>query len=197
MARRSDYPACSNRAVGLPIWLGDVPVGIRRRELLELIALVAALPACKQHHDEPSPPATALDRSAYRTLEAAVARILPAEGDFPGARETNVITFLDRQLAIAPLSRIAPLVIAFAKALDALRFADLPEAQQDALLDAASLGTLGTQLPEAAIFKILHGLVLEGFLGDPVHGGNLEQRGWKAIGFAEPPLRTAGGPHEH
>jgi len=197
--------------VGLPIWLAEaarVPVGLRRRELLELIALVAVLPACKEHHDAPAPapapaaPPTALDRAAYRTLGAAVARILPADGDFPGAEETGVITFIDRELAIAPLSRIAPLVIGFAAALDAaaqqrahVAFAGAQWAVQDAILDDAAHGKLGSQLPEAAVFRILHGLVLEGFLGDPLHGGNTDQRGWKAIGFAAPHLRTPGGSH--
>src|SRR5438270_3368210 len=116
-----------------PAWLAvaRMPAGLRRREWLELVALVAALPACRgKPHDEPAPaptaapvhaapePATALEPPARRTLDAACARILPADGDFPGAREAGAIVFLDRQLAIEPMSRIAPGIVALAHALD-------------------------------------------------------------------------------
>ena len=147
---------------------------------------------------------TALDAAAYRTLDAAAATILPSDGTFPGAREAKVIDFIDRQLAIAPLSRIAPAMLALARALDdaararhAPELARLPPDQQIAVIEALSMGTLGTKLPERELFKLLHGLVLEGFLADPHHGGNHDQIAWRAIGFAEPTLRTIGAPHDH
>jgi gluconate 2-dehydrogenase gamma chain len=188
---------------------------LHRRELLELIAIVAMLPACKGS-DKPAPaptgsasgavapprPATALDPATYRTIDAATARILPADGDFPGAGEARVIDFIDRQLAIAPLSRVAPAIVAVARALDdaararrAAEYATLPALAQDEILDALSRGALGTKLPEAELFRILHGLVLEGFLADPHHGGNKDSIAWKAIGFTEPTLRVKGGSH--
>ena len=188
-----------------------LPAGLRRRELLELVALIAALPACKDKTPsqpaEPVKPASpgpahALDGAAFRALDAATARILPADGAFPGAREANVMEFIDRQLAIAPLTKIAPAVIAIAHAFDdaararkARDFASLAAAQQDEILDALSRGALGTKLPEKELFRVLHGLTLEGFLADPVHGGNKDMIAWKAIGFPEPPLRTPGGGH--
>src|SRR5262245_26010573 len=180
MTRWSDHAA---RAV--------LPPGLRRRELLELVALIAALPACKRKepaHSEPvgsaatDEPARALPADAYRALDAATARILPGDGTFPGAREAGVMTFIDRQLAIPPISRIAPALIMLARALDdaararkAGDFSALAPAQQDELLDALARGTLGTKLPERELFRVLHGLVLEGFLADPHHGGNKDQ----------------------
>ncbi len=206
--------------MSLPTWLGDaaraaLPEGLRRREFLDLVVLIALVPACKRREDAPGPeptpapaaptPATALPAAASRTLAAACGRILPADGAFPGATEAGVITFIDRQLAIAPLSRIAPAVIALAHALDdaalarkASDFASLAPAMQDEILEALSLGKLGSKLPEAALFRILHGFVLEGFLSDPNHGGNRDQVAWRAIGFVEPSLRVVGGNgHEH
>jgi gluconate 2-dehydrogenase gamma chain len=145
---------------------------------------------------------TALDAAAYRTLDAAAARILPSGDGFPGANEAKVIDFIDRQLAIAPLSKVAPAMIALARALDdaartrkARELAQLPVAEQDALLEALSQGTLGSTLPERELFRLLHGLVLEGYLSDPQHGGNRDQIAWKAIGFVEPTLRTRGSTH--
>ena len=196
------------------------PPLLSRRELLELIAIVALSPACKSDRRAPattgsgsaasgsaapsSRAPTALDPGAYRALEAAASRILPADGAFPGAREAKVIDFIDRQLAIAPLSQIAPALIALARALDdagrtrrAPDFAQLAAPDQDAVIKDLAGGTLGTKLPERELFRILHGLVLEGFLCDPHHGGNHEQVAWRAIGFPEPTLRTPGAPGHH
>jgi gluconate 2-dehydrogenase gamma chain len=193
------------------------PRPLSRRELLELIAVIALSPACKSER-KPAPTAgsasstpqtpsplnapTALDAAAYRTLEAAAARILPAADGLPGASEAKVIDFIDRQLAIAPLTKVAPAMIALARALDdaarkrkVSELAQLPAPQQDALLEAVSQGTLGSTLPERELFRLLHGLVLEGYLCDPHHGGNRDQIAWKAIGFAEPTLRTRSAPH--
>src|ERR1044071_1213493 len=116
----------------MPRWSDDAtrvvrPAGLRRRELLELVALIAALPACKdktssppEEPAKPAPeaPAHALDGAAFRALDAATARILPADDGFPGAHDANVMEFIDRQLAIAPLTKIAPAVIAIAHAFD-------------------------------------------------------------------------------
>jgi hypothetical protein len=144
----------------------------------------------------------ALDAATRRTLDALTARILPSDSGFPGARETNVIEFIDRQLAIAPLSRLVPAIVALARALDdaarargTSELAALPAAQQDEIVEALSRGTLGTKLPERELFHLLHAFVLEGLLCDPRHGGNKDQLGWRAIGFPEPTLRTPGSHH--
>jgi hypothetical protein len=198
-------------------WLAvaRIPAGLRRREWLELIALAAVLPACRGKHDEPAPssephasapppPPTALDPGARRTLEAACARILPAAGGFPGARETNAIEFIDRQLAVPPMQKIAPGMLALAHMLDdaarsrrAVEFAMLAPAAQDEVLDALAHGKLGTKLPEPALFRLLHGFVLEAMFSDPKYGGNAREIGWQAIDFPEPPLREPGGSHGH
>ena len=182
---------------------------LRRRELLELIVLALALPGCKRKHDEaPAPthvapvPATALDAAAVRTLDAVTLRMLPGDGTIPSARDAGVVAFIDRQLAIQPLAKLAPAMIALCRALDdaarargASEVAKLPIATQDALVEALSRGTLGSTLPERELFRVLHGFVLEGLLSDPHHGGNLDQRGWRAIGFPEPSLRVPGEHH--
>jgi gluconate 2-dehydrogenase gamma chain len=184
-------------------WLDEafaaLPAGLRRREFVELVALVIALPACKEKPSKPAPtpePAGALDAATKRTLEAVAARILPGDATFPGARETNVVTFIDRQLAIAPMSKLVPAITALALALNEHGdFATLRGVRQDEIIEALSRGTLGTQLPERELFRVLHGFVLEGFLCDPKHGGNKDQLGWRAVGFPEPTLRTPGGHH--
>src|SRR5262249_39103049 len=152
-----------------------------RRELLELIAIIALSPACKTKSGGGSgagtgasgsgagsaapaaAPATSLDAAAYRALDAASRRILPAGGTVPGAGEAKVIDFLDRQPAIQPLARVAPALIALARALDdaararkAPDFSQLAGAEQDTLIEAVAGGTLGTKLPEKELFRLLH-----------------------------------------
>jgi gluconate 2-dehydrogenase gamma chain len=134
-------------------------------------------------------------------LEAAASRILPS-GDGPGAREAKVGRFIARQLE-TDLRQLRPAFDQLARLLDLWSrrsfhagFAALPAAQQDAVLDQLAHGQIPVRgLPQETLFRALHTLVLEGFLSDPVHGGNDGQAGWRAIGFAEPHLRKPGGPH--
>ena len=53
--------------------------------------------------------------------------------------------------------------------------------------DAFARGQIPTKsYPQREVFLALHALTLEGFLSDPVHGGNANQAGWRAIRFAAP-----------
>jgi gluconate 2-dehydrogenase gamma chain len=147
----------------------------------------------------------AIPLAAWRALDALTARILPSEGG-PGAREAHVVEFLDRQLASRYFAPLAPAVLAVARLCDdwsQRRFgrvlADLEPYQQDEIVGALANGEIPAQgLPQRELFQLVHTLTLEGFLGDPVHGGNADEVGWRAIGFATPHLRTPGaGGHSH
>ena len=66
-------------------------------------------------------------------------------------------------------------------------FAQLDGNAQDALLHALEKGKV--ELPHAPakeFFSLLVQNTVEGFLADPVYGGNLEFAGWKLIGFPGP-----------
>jgi gluconate 2-dehydrogenase gamma chain len=66
-------------------------------------------------------------------------------------------------------------------------FAELDATTQDAILDAIDKGEL--KLPNAharAFFEMLVQNTVEGFLADPVYGGNRDFMGWKLIGFPGP-----------
>jgi gluconate 2-dehydrogenase gamma chain len=141
----------------------------------------------------------ATDTSAV--LEAAAARILPSD-DGPGAREAKVGRFIDRQLA-GSLSALRPAFEQLARLFDlwsqkafGKRFGALDPAAQDTILGQLSRGELGVRgFPQEAMFRALHTLTLEGFLSDPVHGGNDGQAGWRFVGFREPHLRKPSGHH--
>jgi gluconate 2-dehydrogenase gamma chain len=134
-------------------------------------------------------------------LEAAAARILPSDGS-PGAREAKVGRFIDRQL-VGSLSELRPAFEQLARLLDlwsqktfGKRFTALAAADQDAVLGQLARGQIPIRdFPQEAIFRALHTLTLEGFLADPIHGGNDGEVGWRAIGFPEPHLRRPGGHH--
>ena len=69
-------------------------------------------------------------------------------------------------------------------------FVELAHEQQDLILDNLARGRIPVRgVPQEALFRGLHSLTLEGFLCDPVHGGNDAEIGWRSIGFPTPHLR--------
>ena len=164
-----------------------------RRGLLGWIALAAL--ARKVRAQAPT--------DTLAVLEAAAARILPSD-DGPGAREAKVGRFIARQLE-GNLSALRPAFEQLARLLDLWSqksfgkgFVLLGPADQDAVLGQLARGQIPVRgLPQEALFRGLHTLTLEGFLSDPVHGGNDGEVGWRAIGFPEPHLRRPGGAHGH
>src|SRR5215216_92441 len=95
-------------------------VGISRRTLLKRIGVVStaavvpapvATPGGHEHADMQAPTSVAPAREAYETLtaaesdvlEAVTARLIPADGIGPGAREARAAHYIDRALA-GPLS---------------------------------------------------------------------------------------------
>jgi len=168
---------------------------LTRRDLLGWAAIAAFARSVQAQ------PAPGTDPLAV--LEAASARILPSDGG-PGAREANVGRFIERQLA-GKLSSLRPAFDQLARLLDlssskrfGKSFVALATGDQDAILIELSHGRLPARgLPQQALFRALHTLTLEGFLSDPVHGGNDGEAGWRSIGFATPHLRRPGGAHGH
>ena len=171
-----------------------------RRTLLRWSALTGlslALPGKGRAAAEEAGASTgSLDAPTLRTLDAATARILPS-GDGPGAREAKVLRFIDLQVA-GPLQRLRPALVAGASVLDqwgrkrhALPFAEVEPAAQDRILGELSRGEIPAPgFPQREVFRLLHTLTLEGFLSDPVHGGNHQQVGWRALGFHAPHRRS-------
>lgn len=64
------------------------------------------------------------------------------------------------------------------------RFAGLAGEQQDAILGALETGKLALPgIDGVALFALLLQNTREGFLSDPMYGGNKDMAGWKMIGF--------------
>ncbi len=116
-----------------------------------------------------------------RTVGAVCAHIVPQDRD-PGAVEAGAVVFIDRQLA----GFYKPLQPAYRQGIAAIGagFADLPATAQ---LDA--LHRIEGNPETKPFFDMLVAHTMQGFYGDPRHGGNRGRVSWKMLGVASPPLR--------
>lgn len=145
-------------------------------------------------------------------IEAAVARLIPADDKSPGAIEAGVPNYIDKQLngawgAGERLYRGGPWQAGtpsqgyqlpftpaelYRTALGAINselktktpFANMPAAEQDAYLHSLESGgkNLGG-VPSNVFFATLWECTVEGFFSDPVYGGNRDMVAWRMIGF--------------
>ncbi len=121
------------------------------------------------------------------TLEAICQQLIPADQD-PGAREAGVVTFIDRQLSRSyrrfqnayrrGLARVDEL----GKSLGDAQFAALDAARQ-----AAVMAEFETR--ERAFFDMVLAHTMQGFYGDPRHGGNRDWVSWRMLGVTPSPVR--------
>lgn len=67
----------------------------------------------------------------------------------------------------------------------AMPFASLPPAQQDQLIGQLADGTAAgfTDPSSKLFFATVRNHVIEGFLADPVYGGNRDMAGWRLVGY--------------
>jgi len=170
--------------------------------------MLASIPAClvAACKRKPGPSASgdgeitggrsALTAEQRQALEAATARIMPTDRD-PGALEANVAGYIDAQLALPELQSVLRTVRRGLSKMEQLavqqggkRFARCSTAVQDRVLrqlqDGVLIGRRGSSKP---FFDLLLTLTLEGFLCDPVYGGNRGEAGWKVFGIAVKPPR--------
>jgi gluconate 2-dehydrogenase gamma chain len=132
------------------------------------------------------------------TVEAMAARIIPGSADDPGAREADVIVYIDRALAGA-YGQLQPLYRRGVEALDRRAhaahgepFVGCSEQQQDAILAdllaevAPALDTRGVDEDTSLLAyfaAVVHQHTIEGMFGDPAYGGNRDGAGWRLLGF--------------
>jgi len=160
-----------------------------RRQFLELAAAaVVAAPAVTVSCGGSRTPYRYFTAQQARTLGALCDRIIPADAD-PGAAAAGVLTFMDRQLG-GPYRRYRRTYREGLAAIDELAearfsrsFGELPAAPAGQILAALERG------PAAAFFRLLVEHTMQGFYGDPRHGGNVEAASWKMLGAPAVPIR--------
>ncbi len=115
--------------------------------------------------------------------EAFASQIFPTD-DTPGAKEANVVRFVDFALSeIEPQNQQD-----FANALKALNEQakkTAPQAVSFAALSSAQQVEAMKAIEKSNDFGTLKYYTLVGFLGDPADGGNKDEIGWKLIGFSD------------
>jgi gluconate 2-dehydrogenase gamma chain len=139
-----------------------------------------------------------LNEDEARTLEAICERIIPADQD-PGAAWAGVVTFIDRQLA-GPYRRLQKTyqwglagTDATSLAMFGKPFVALTAKQQDAVLQSMdkgqARGECWKQVSAKSFFDLVVSHTMQGFYGDPRHGGNRERVSWKMLRLPYPPVR--------
>jgi gluconate 2-dehydrogenase gamma chain len=136
------------------------------------------------------PAATTLTAGESATLEAVLERLIPTDATGPGAREAQVLRYIQQALA-GDLKALQGVYSGNLAALDAYAagrfgaaFAQLAADQQDAVLRDLEAGTATGFAPSAdAFFETVLEHALEGMFGDPYHGGNANFVGWDLIQF--------------
>lgn len=170
---------------------------LSRRDLLKragIVGVAAAAPTAAMAPEaapvRPRERLEALTAAEAETVEAIVDRLIPSDASGPGAAEGRVIRYIDRALG----GELAPQRSAYSDGLAAVdayaqsrfgdRFADLNDAQQDAVLTAMEQNVAtGFAGGSRAFFELVREHCLQGMFGDPVHGGNEDFAGWDLIGF--------------
>jgi gluconate 2-dehydrogenase gamma chain len=133
-----------------------------------------------------------------RTVEAICERIVPADQD-PGATAAGVVNFIDRQL-VGYLKRWRRAyreglagVEQTSLALTGKKFVDLPAEKHVEILTAMEKGSapggVWKRRSPQEFFDLIVSHTLQGFYGDPRHGGNRDGVSWKMLGLPYPPIR--------
>jgi gluconate 2-dehydrogenase gamma chain len=134
---------------------------------------------------EPGEGKKSLTDAQWATLDAALDRILPSEPDAPGSRDVNGIGYLDAVLADPRIPAETVTVVkdgatrldADARRLGAASFAHLSPERRDEVIRGFERDEPGLQW-----LRLTIPFALEALLGDPVHGGNVGEAGWRWIG---------------
>jgi len=143
-------------------------------------------------------------------IEAAVDRLIPGEPEWPGARDTDVAIYIDRQLSGAfgmgerlflggPIKQGTPEqgyqlgytpVEVYRRALGSLLanastpFASASDADKDKLLEQLETSNVNLDgVPSPVFFETLLANTIEGYFADPFYGGNKDMASWRMIGF--------------
>jgi gluconate 2-dehydrogenase gamma chain len=135
------------------------------------------------------------------TVMAFTERLMPGAPGMPGARDADVLNYIDLALAGAYADlqdfyrRGLAQLEAFCQQAHQASFARLDAARQDAVITALEEGKAGgfTWPTAQAFFNTLRTHTMEGMFADPVYGGNKDFAGWRLVGFpgAQPLFTTA------
>lgn len=170
---------------------------LSRRDFIKIAAtaaLASSAPSCTRAQS----PWRFLRIEEARTLAAVCDRLIPPDAD-PGADWARVVNFIDLQLC-GPYRDLRPV---YRKGIGCLErasqkrfgkaFPELPVDRQESLLAALergeTAGGIWNVVAPAEFFEVVLNHTMQGFYGDPRHGGNRERASWKMLQLPYPPVR--------
>jgi gluconate 2-dehydrogenase gamma chain len=159
---------------------------LRRRKFLRIAGTATACGALFSCRRE-SAPWRFLTAAEGRTLGAICEQIIPTD-QTPGAAWAGVVNFIDRQL-MGPYRRQQAAYRTGLRAIDQAAiarfgksFVDLDAQQQTGLLESLTGG-------EKRFFYTVIAHTMQGYYGDPRHGGNRDAVSWRMLGVPVIPIR--------
>ena len=184
-------PACNKRKV-------EASFNLNRRAFLQAALAAAAAGAGLACSGRNGTPWRFFTVDEARTLAAISDQIIPPDQD-AGAAWAGVVNYIDCQLCgpyhnlqqiyrrgLAGIDQSA--LLSYGKA-----FIDLKGDEQIELLrrleGGKAPGAIWKQASSSDFFGYLVDHTMQGFYGDPRHGGNREGVSWKMLGLPYPPIR--------
>ncbi len=182
-------PACNKRKV-------EARLKWNRRAFLQaaLVAAAGAGIACTAN----GTPWRFLTLDEARTLAAISDQIIPPDQD-PGAAWAGVVNYIDRQLC-GPFQNLQQTYRQGIAGIDGSSrliydkvFADLGAQQQIDVLHRLESGQVQSSIwkdvSASQFFSLVVDHTMQGYYGDPRHGGNRDGASWKMLGLPYPPIR--------
>ena len=122
-----------------------------------------------------------------RTVDAICEQIIPADDD-PGAAQAEVVKFIDRQLT-GHYSRHQAAYRAGLARVDEASGAKFGKRFVELAFDEQTEVLLELEQNDREFFGLLRDHTMQGFYGDPRHGGNRDAVSWKMLELPFPPVR--------
>ena len=171
---------------------------LSRRKFLQAALIAGAAAGTGMACARTKSPWRFLTVAEARTLAAVCDQIIPPD-ESPGAEWAGVVNYIDRQLC-GPYRRFRdsyrPGLAAMnesSRILNGNDFAFVSAAGQVELLTLMERGQAPAEawrrISSSSFFGLLVDHTMQGFYGDPRHGGNRAGTGFKMVGLAYPPIR--------
>ena len=178
---------------------------LNRRAFLQAAAVAAAAAGTTVGCSRNPSPWRFFRVDEARTLAAICDQIIPPDQD-PGASWAGVVNYIDRQLCGPYKDLQAKYRLGLAGVDQSSRsaygklFADLDAPRQIELLrqleSGKAAGPIWKQIPSSEFFSMVVDHTMQGFYGDPRHGGNRDGVSWKMLDLPYPPIRGRLRPDE-
>lgn len=172
------------------------PQSVSRRDLLAGTAATIAcafVPASSLRLVQGASLSEVFTSAERQSLEAMIARIIPAGADGPGALEAGCALYIESALKDAyqasrkTYSSGLAALNAHAMSTGGKPFSSLNTTEQDKILsDFEQNVRVAGYSDSAAFFELVRQHTLEGMFGDPSYGGNANFAGWDLIGYPGP-----------